>query len=60
MGMAHRGRLTVLANIIGNFSERIFTAFEGRCTRTSLRTKETSSIIRERVASARLETKRFS
>jgi 2-oxoglutarate dehydrogenase E1 component len=29
MGMAHRGRLTVLANIIGNFSERIFTAFEG-------------------------------
>ncbi len=28
-GMAHRGRLTVLANIIGNFSERIFTAFEG-------------------------------
>ncbi len=29
LGMAHRGRLTVLANIIGNFSERIFTAFEG-------------------------------
>lgn len=29
VGMAHRGRLTVLANIIGNFSERIFTAFEG-------------------------------
>ncbi|QQS45107.1 MAG: multifunctional oxoglutarate decarboxylase/oxoglutarate dehydrogenase thiamine pyrophosphate-binding subunit/dihydrolipoyllysine-residue succinyltransferase subunit [Acidobacteriota bacterium] len=29
MGMAHRGRLTVLATIIGNFSERIFTAFEG-------------------------------
>ncbi len=29
MGMAHRGRLTVLANVIGNFSERIFTAFEG-------------------------------
>ncbi len=29
MGMSHRGRLTVLANIIGNFSERIFTAFEG-------------------------------
>ncbi|MDX2033582.1 MAG: multifunctional oxoglutarate decarboxylase/oxoglutarate dehydrogenase thiamine pyrophosphate-binding subunit/dihydrolipoyllysine-residue succinyltransferase subunit [Blastocatellia bacterium] len=29
IGMAHRGRLTVLANIIGNFSERIFTAFEG-------------------------------
>ncbi|MDQ3011611.1 MAG: multifunctional oxoglutarate decarboxylase/oxoglutarate dehydrogenase thiamine pyrophosphate-binding subunit/dihydrolipoyllysine-residue succinyltransferase subunit, partial [Acidobacteriota bacterium] len=28
-GMAHRGRLTVLANIIGNFSERIFTSFEG-------------------------------
>jgi 2-oxoglutarate dehydrogenase E1 component len=29
LGMAHRGRLTVLANIIGNFSERIFTSFEG-------------------------------
>ncbi len=29
IGMAHRGRLTVLANIIGNFSERIFTSFEG-------------------------------
>ncbi|MGH9939205.1 MAG: multifunctional oxoglutarate decarboxylase/oxoglutarate dehydrogenase thiamine pyrophosphate-binding subunit/dihydrolipoyllysine-residue succinyltransferase subunit, partial [Blastocatellia bacterium] len=29
VGMAHRGRLTVLANIIGNFSERIFSAFEG-------------------------------
>lgn len=29
MGMAHRGRLNVLANVIGNFSERIFTAFEG-------------------------------
>jgi 2-oxoglutarate dehydrogenase E1 component len=29
IGMSHRGRLTVLANIIGNFSERIFTAFEG-------------------------------
>jgi 2-oxoglutarate decarboxylase len=29
MGMAHRGRLTVFANVIGNFSERIFTAFEG-------------------------------
>jgi len=29
LGMAHRGRLTVLANVIGNFSERIFTAFEG-------------------------------
>ena len=29
VGMAHRGRLTVLANIIGNHSERIFTSFEG-------------------------------
>lgn len=29
IGMAHRGRLTVLANIIGNFSERLFTIFEG-------------------------------
>lgn len=29
MGMAHRGRLNVLANIVGNFAERIFTAFEG-------------------------------
>ncbi len=29
LGMAHRGRLTVLANLIGNFSERLFTIFEG-------------------------------
>ncbi|MGA9996405.1 MAG: multifunctional oxoglutarate decarboxylase/oxoglutarate dehydrogenase thiamine pyrophosphate-binding subunit/dihydrolipoyllysine-residue succinyltransferase subunit, partial [Pyrinomonadaceae bacterium] len=29
LGMAHRGRLNVLANIIGDFSERIFTSFEG-------------------------------
>jgi 2-oxoglutarate dehydrogenase E1 component len=29
IGMAHRGRLNVLANIVGDFAERIFTAFEG-------------------------------
>jgi len=29
LGMAHRGRLNVLANVIGNLSERIFAAFEG-------------------------------
>ena len=29
MGMAHRGRLNVLANVIGNLCERIFAAFEG-------------------------------
>ncbi|HVF86309.1 MAG TPA: multifunctional oxoglutarate decarboxylase/oxoglutarate dehydrogenase thiamine pyrophosphate-binding subunit/dihydrolipoyllysine-residue succinyltransferase subunit [Pyrinomonadaceae bacterium] len=29
LGMAHRGRLNVLVNVIGNFAERIFTAFEG-------------------------------
>jgi len=29
MGMAHRGRLNVLANVLGNFCERIFAAFEG-------------------------------
>jgi 2-oxoglutarate decarboxylase len=29
MGMAHRGRLNVLANVFGNLSERIFAAFEG-------------------------------
>jgi multifunctional 2-oxoglutarate metabolism enzyme len=28
-GMAHRGRLNVLANVIGHFCERIFAAFEG-------------------------------
>ena len=28
-GMAHRGRLNVLANVIGNLCERIFAAFEG-------------------------------
>ncbi|MFN2514847.1 MAG: multifunctional oxoglutarate decarboxylase/oxoglutarate dehydrogenase thiamine pyrophosphate-binding subunit/dihydrolipoyllysine-residue succinyltransferase subunit [Pyrinomonadaceae bacterium] len=29
MGMAHRGRLNVLANVIGKFCERIFASFEG-------------------------------
>jgi multifunctional 2-oxoglutarate metabolism enzyme len=29
LGMAHRGRLNVLANVIGNFCERIFAAFQG-------------------------------
>ncbi|MBI4908970.1 MAG: multifunctional oxoglutarate decarboxylase/oxoglutarate dehydrogenase thiamine pyrophosphate-binding subunit/dihydrolipoyllysine-residue succinyltransferase subunit [Acidobacteria bacterium] len=29
MGMAHRGRLTVLANLIGKPMEQIFSAFEG-------------------------------
>src|SRR5213079_3730762 len=29
MGMAHCGRLNVLANVIGHFCERIFTSFEG-------------------------------
>jgi 2-oxoglutarate dehydrogenase E1 component len=29
MGMAHRGRLNVLANVIGHLCERIFTSFEG-------------------------------
>ena len=29
MGMAHRGRLNVLANVLGAFCERIFAAFEG-------------------------------
>jgi len=28
-GMAHRGRLNVLSNVIGDFAERIFTVFEG-------------------------------
>jgi len=28
-GMAHRGRLNVLANVIGKFCERIFASFEG-------------------------------
>lgn len=29
MGMAHRGRLNVLANVLGSFCERIFASFEG-------------------------------
>ena len=29
LGMAHRGRLNVLANVVGHFCERIFAAFEG-------------------------------
>jgi 2-oxoglutarate dehydrogenase E1 component len=29
LGMAHRGRLNVLANVVGDLAERIFTAFEG-------------------------------
>ncbi|MEW6130377.1 MAG: multifunctional oxoglutarate decarboxylase/oxoglutarate dehydrogenase thiamine pyrophosphate-binding subunit/dihydrolipoyllysine-residue succinyltransferase subunit [Acidobacteriota bacterium] len=29
VGMAHRGRLNVIANVIGKFCERIFTIFEG-------------------------------
>ena len=28
-GMAHRGRLNVIANVLGHYCERIFTAFEG-------------------------------
>jgi 2-oxoglutarate dehydrogenase E1 component len=29
VGLAHRGRLNVLANVLGHFCERIFTSFEG-------------------------------
>lgn len=29
LGMAHRGRLTVLATVLGDYAERIFTSFEG-------------------------------
>jgi len=33
--MAHRGRLNVIANVIGKFCERIFTSFEGSIHPTS-------------------------
>lgn len=29
IGMSHRGRLTVIANVIGHFCERIFASFDG-------------------------------
>ncbi|MEP6741636.1 MAG: multifunctional oxoglutarate decarboxylase/oxoglutarate dehydrogenase thiamine pyrophosphate-binding subunit/dihydrolipoyllysine-residue succinyltransferase subunit [bacterium] len=29
LGMAHRGRLNVLANVVGHFCERIFASFQG-------------------------------
>jgi 2-oxoglutarate dehydrogenase E1 component len=29
IGMSHRGRLNILANVVGKFCERIFTSFEG-------------------------------
>jgi multifunctional 2-oxoglutarate metabolism enzyme len=29
MGMSHRGRLNILANVVGNSAERIFSGFEG-------------------------------
>ncbi len=29
IGMSHRGRLNILANVVGKFCERIFTNFEG-------------------------------
>jgi 2-oxoglutarate decarboxylase len=29
LGMAHRGRLNILANVVGNAAERIFAGFEG-------------------------------
>ena len=29
IGMAHRGRLNILANVVGNSAERIFSGFEG-------------------------------
>jgi 2-oxoglutarate decarboxylase len=30
MGLTHRGRLNILANVVGNSAERIFSGFEGK------------------------------
>ena len=29
IGLTHRGRLNILANVVGNSTERIFAGFEG-------------------------------
>ena len=48
IGMSHRGRLNILANVVGNSASGSSPASRASCTPTSPRTRETSSTTRAR------------